>query len=78
VSIILTSRSKDLPHGLRYTNADVPALDALTAHETFTQIYGADISDSLSTLQELLTTVGYHPLTTTLRTHVAELNFWTS
>jgi hypothetical protein len=77
VSIILTSRSKDIPHGLRCAKVEVPTLDAIAACEVFAAVYGQDVSSSQGILKGILSAVEYHPLTITLLAHVAEVNGWT-
>jgi len=76
VSILLTSRSRELPHGLLWKKLEVPGLDAISAYELFTKIFQREISESRSTLESILSVVDYHPLTISLLAHVAEVNDW--
>ena len=74
VSILLTSRSRELPRALCCEKVEVPNLDSHAAYKVFTKIYTRNVLSSRSTLESLLSTVGYHPLTITLLAHVAEVN----
>jgi len=76
VSIVLTSRSRELPRGLLWKKLEVPSLDAHPAYELFTKIFQRPISESRSTLESILSVVDYHPLTISLLAHVAEVNDW--
>ena len=76
VSILLTSRSRELPHGLLWKKIEVPNLDAHSAYELFTKIFQREISESRSTHESILSVVDYHPLTISLLAHVAEVNDW--
>ena len=76
VSILLTSRSRELPHNLLWKKFEVPSLDADPAYELFTKIFQREISESRSTLESILSGVEYHPLTICLLAHVAEVNDW--
>ena len=76
VSILLTSRSRELPHGLLWKKLEVPRLDAHPAYELFTMIFQREISESRSTLECILSVVDYHPLSISLLAHVAEVNDW--
>ena len=76
VSILLTSRCRELPHGLLWKKLEVPSLDAHPAYELFAKIFQREISESRSTLESILSVVDYHPLTISLLAHVAEVNEW--
>ena len=76
VSILLTSRSRELPRGLGCTEFDVPTLDRRSACKAFTDIYQQEVPRSQGVLENILSGVGYHPLTITLLAHVAKVNKW--
>ena len=78
VSILITSRRRDLPLGLPWKRFDVPALDAAAAYEVFTAIYDQKITNdnARATLQDILSTADHHPLTITLLAHAAQVNDW--
>ena len=76
MSIMLTSRSRELPLGLRCAEFDVPTLDPRSACKAFTDIYQQEAERSRGVLEDILSAVGYHPLTITLLAHVAKVNQW--
>ena len=76
VSILLTSRSRELPRGLRCAEFDVPTLDGRSACKAFMDIYQQEIPHSLGVLEGILSAVGHHPLTITLLAYVAKVNQW--
>lgn len=76
VSILLTSRSREVPHALRCEKVDIPNLDAEPAYDVFTEIYRRNVLSSRPILENLLSSVGYHPLSITLLAQAAEVNEW--
>lgn len=82
VSILVTSRNRELPRGLMWTKLDVPSLDLSSAYKTFMAIYQSEEivfqgSRARPVLDRLLSEVGFHPLSITLLAYVAEINAWT-
>ena len=78
VSILITSRRRDLTPGLLWKRFDVPVLDAAAAYKVFITIYNQTITNdkARATLQHILSTADHHPLTTTLLAHAAQVNSW--
>ena len=76
VTILITSRTRKLPHGLVYELREVPPLDKEPAIQTFMKVYKHDISRSLSILEQILDSVAYHPLSINLLAQAGEENQW--
>jgi tetratricopeptide (TPR) repeat protein len=76
VTILITSRIRQLPHDLVYKFREVPPLHKGPAIETFTKVYQQNISNSLSILEQILDAVAYHPLSINLLAHAGEENQW--
>ena len=76
VSILITSRSRELPCALCCKEINVPNLDAEPSYEVFTRIYGQDAASSRPALHNILLTVGYHCLSITLLACAAKVNGW--
>ena len=78
VSILITSRRRDLPLRLRWKRFDVPVLDAAAAYKIFTVIYDQTTTNdnASATLQDILSKADHHPLTITLLAHAAQVNSW--
>jgi tetratricopeptide (TPR) repeat protein len=76
VTILITSRIRQLPHDFVYKLRGVPPLDKGPAIESFTKVYQQNISQSLSIIERILDSVAYHPLSINLLAHAGEENQW--
>ena len=74
VTILLTTRTSEIPFNSRLQTTKVPPLDEEAAYAMFARIYGADVCPSEA--KTLISTLQFHPLSIDLLAQVAKQNEW--